>query len=328
VLIADKDDISDSEITAILDELISLRAEERHQRPSRSVGPSHTAGWLFEQPDLRAFASENDGPSKIRGILRLFANWLHKPVTRINWRVASDFARQYKLTLPTEAEYEFAARWSQREPPKSLLKDLNLEAGASLLEFREGFGGGRELWRALDAQAESYLANVDFTRAPADQRRSAEPYFPSQWLPGIKEEQKLLSCSYTRLISELRRYWESLAGDLPADAIDALMPPSYLIGAVGTWTRDIYDPVWPLSFAKLVGEETLYYPVNDGLLAGGSSGKAPMVGAIPDQPLRAVRGRGQRFAQTRTIYDRFGQQETNVNPEVGLRCVRRLSTAI
>lgn len=310
------------------------RSCQETQRQTFDIDPIEARGWLFSLKGPFALSAESDVLSllekdegavkRLVPILQLFENWLHRPLTRVNWRVASRFARHHGWSLPSEAEFEAAASW-WREIAKT-----HARPPEALREVEIGYASGAELWHAVKAQLHAYQPNISFTKPPW---KSGSDQVGVSFTELVSGKDRIFNPDYLKLADAYRSAWPGFD-----EAIERIMPPAFLTGMIGTWTRDIYDPSWPLGFAALylpdTAEHVLFHPVNNGVVDaqrfGGAKeeGPAPVVGNLGEEPLRAIRGRGLRFGWPRGSEYRFGQQETNVNPDVGLRCVKHLHLVV
>jgi formylglycine-generating enzyme required for sulfatase activity len=256
------------------------------QRPE-TTNDYYLRGWdaMIKQFDDKDVKSWNEKDIK--------EGWLEAPLVYVSWMAANAYARFYGLSLPTEAQFEVAARYfyhrekaeedSVREYP--WWNDL-VERGMS------------------DVSADKMLTGYALYGEKEDDNPSLYPPF------GVSDDDKL----------DNFKQWASEVS--PVD-LPEIRPARHLLGGVRQWMADIWSPIWPPYKEKLEG--IIIHPYQDGWAATEYELGYEQRKRWRQERHRVLRGGSYHWTakQLRISY-RDAQRETNVNHDVGFRCVKRI----
>jgi formylglycine-generating enzyme required for sulfatase activity len=227
--------------------------------------------------------------------------WHHAPVVNVNWKAADAFARYYGWSLPTEAEFEAAARLYQTD--KLLDRDPSgRQSGVDLADYPWGDALPPDVG-LKDAVKLYAISSETFGKTPP----GLPTWDATNLNPGKKEEDG---------------GWLAKFAEWAKDKEVAY----HLIGGVREWMADFWDPFWPLGLHRLAGGK-LVVPCNVGLRWEGSAEKGQVVVENEREQLQQRVLRGGSMAtlpENCRISYRDPQPMDNVNPDAGFRCVKRL----
>jgi formylglycine-generating enzyme required for sulfatase activity/DNA polymerase III delta prime subunit len=232
----------------------------------------------------RAWLSKAHAEGKNGDAANWIRRWLRWPVTQVSWNAATAFAEHYGLALPTEAEFEVAARMYHP-------KDADMDAT----------GPYDNPWGVADTEGFAHYYSPN----------NETPY-PMVDCTALNQPEDQITPHATTLAAE----W----AERMRTAHHNETPPLYLVDLVREWMRDDWHAAWPLSRQR-TEDSAHVYPVNDGLDM--TPWGHPRVAERNER--RVIRGGSILLPQSAArISYRDSQPRTNVNPDVGFRCVKRL----
>jgi formylglycine-generating enzyme required for sulfatase activity len=263
-------------------------------------------------------------------------DWLAAPVIYVNWLAAKAFATWVHCRLPTETEYEMAARAFQ---PRDLAahQTTEIEPGSAPRfgpelpwfdlesEFINGINFEKEGSLEHFAVRLESLIHEESEKQTASDSPQKRPDQLSKVFPYIRRE--------LEPESQFREWAKSKAEALRATGmderlVDALQPVKHLVGGLRYWMEDFWNPCWPPFNTRVNNGDSMYIesPFQDGWCGVDDDGAlrySEQQAQWREDHQRVLRGSSLQMADSQMrISFRESQRETNVNPDVGFRCVR------
>jgi formylglycine-generating enzyme required for sulfatase activity len=259
-------------------------------------------------------------------------NWGDAPVIYVNWKAANAYAEWVNCRLPTETEYEVAARSFQpqelyssqqvsRQPSDDTILASDLPWSAELVNCQNG--GGSDSPVTIESALSGYVLDYPIPDGTAD------PAEFSNLFPYIRV--KLTEPG--RFDDWSKRVVEGLQGlGVTQHLAERLRPISHLVGGLRYWMADCWNPNWPPINREVTNSQGTTYleaPYQDGwckTLGDKNHGISQAKNWRDNEKRqRVLRGTSLQMSshQMRISY-RESQRETNVNPDVGFRCVQVL----
>ena len=239
--------------------------------------------------------------------------WCKAPLVYVSWSAAKAYALSRDSDLPTEAEFEAAARYFQDpDHGKSLLQSgephsAKTQARLRYSDYPWGSKLGAEKADSFAKCLEGYALFADFEKG--DSRE-------------LIPETNLANEDLDRI-----RKWKSWADAEREKHPTGICPVAHLVGGIRHWMADAWSPAWPSQRDLKPSSEAgvVSTPYQDAWSAQVSDSSGAAVTASDWKGYRTLRGGSQHLpAGDCRISYRAAQRETNINPDVGFRCVKRL----
>lgn len=239
-----------------------------------------------------------------------FKSWSQAPVVYVSWGAAKAYAQFMGWDLPTEAEFEVAARYFQapEEGQEDLLdRDFNQDQPRELDLHHSDYPWGQEVLR--NTEPSSCLKGYALYASRGNDQRRLIP------TNNLADE----------TVSEVE-LWKAWADCKSSGRPKGVRPVPHLVGSLRHWMIDVWRPQWPPDKdlkKSLDGSTVIFDPRRD-------DWDETEVTSDPErgkwQGFRTLRGGSLHLpAEDCRISYRRAQRKDNINPDVGFRCVRRLS---
>ncbi|HTW79075.1 MAG TPA: SUMF1/EgtB/PvdO family nonheme iron enzyme [Terracidiphilus sp.] len=296
-------------------DFLSFLMDGRHRqwRPesqrTHSKNDYYLRGW---DPVLQGKLAEPWTREWSKSIESNLVEWCKAPVVYVSWSAAKAYAKAVGGDLPTEAEFEVAARYFQcpQHGAQLLERDrkFRVEDKDRVVRYSDyPWGWEVENYATVFECLDGYAL---FATLEGQERRQLIPYddLSNEKDPRIEN-------------------WRSWALRKREMHPEKISPVPHLVGGIRHWMADVWRPSWPpqRDLKKSGFGDVIFAPFQDGW--SGNDGSSPTSRRFVSdwRGYRTLRGGSLHLpaSQNRISY-RAAQRETNINPDVGFRCVKRL----
>ncbi len=290
-----------------------------HQRAA-TRNDYYLDGWEGVEEELKGNLENWPLKRLLEELSKTHSDWLNAPVIYVSWSAANAYAQHYGLSLPTEAEFEAAARMHQ---PDDLVGAGQSECSA--WDFP---------WGDLAAHEEKYTSDgYFFYRANSGHDAKLIPF----WDCTVADPAAGGTGDLAKFAAWVKN--NSIAAR-PGLELDNTV--YHLVGGIREWTSCVWHRDWPLDAEGPTRTGAWVAPRNDGLvydtdlsariehptlLRNDQDGPSLHRVLRPADEASYYALRGGSFHKPRSecrISYRAPQRRTNVNPDAGFRCIRRL----